>query len=389
VTKIEALQARFLAQVLASAELKSPAWKQAFERVPRHPFVPRIVGCWPPLAGETDVLFDRDSDPDRWLELVYSDRLLLIADDGERQSSSSRPSVMARFLELLDIQDGNSVLEIGTGSGYNAAILCEWLGSERVTSIDIDGELVEEARRRLGSCGYRPTLAVADGWDGYPAGSPFDRIQATCSVPRVPDAWTRQLRPGGVIVTPLRGGRFDAAGLVALRLRDDGSLVGRLHPKGAAFMPMRRETERSDKPDRGELRKLLAKMDGEARAASIPRWLVDESEDSLAPHFFLRLHETEDWEWFWLRESEAGFKMPAVTASDGSWARIVTRVGTQTDLAVVQGGRRRLWDLIEQANERWLSLGRPDMGRYGITVTVDRRQHLWLDDPNSQHVWEL
>ncbi|MGH3833984.1 MAG: hypothetical protein ACRDRS_26690 [Pseudonocardiaceae bacterium] len=69
-----------------------------------------------------------------------------------------------------------------TASGYNAALLCERLSSEYVTSVDIDPDLVELARERLAAGGYTPTLATVDGADGYPPGAPYDRILATCSV---------------------------------------------------------------------------------------------------------------------------------------------------------------------------------------------------------------
>src|SRR5437773_2300150 len=113
-TLIEARRAELVRLLDQSGELVSPAWRKAFRQVPRHPFVPRIIGCWPPLDGQTDVEVDSESDPERWLDLVYSDRLLITLRDGQRQSSSSRPSVMARFLEMLDVRDTARALEIGT-----------------------------------------------------------------------------------------------------------------------------------------------------------------------------------------------------------------------------------------------------------------------------------
>ena len=89
------------------------------------------------------------------------------------------------MLEALEVTDGCRVLEIGTGSGYNAALLCERLGSEHVTSVHIDPDLVALARERLAANGYTPTLA-ADGADGYPRSALYDRIIATCSVPAIP-----------------------------------------------------------------------------------------------------------------------------------------------------------------------------------------------------------
>ncbi|HEY4027537.1 MAG TPA: methyltransferase domain-containing protein [Candidatus Dormibacteraeota bacterium] len=316
---------------------------------------------------------------------MYSNRLLVTIDEGERSSSSSSPGAMARFLELLSVEEGNTVLEIGTGSGYNAALLCERLGSANVTSIDIDPELVELARGRLAASGYAPTLAMGDGWAGYPAKAPYDRIIATCSVPRIPEPWIDQLRVGGVIVAPLSGGRFDASGLVALRLAVDGSLDGRLDRGGAAFMAMRNGPATQPAMPRAALLALAEKIEGVPRSCQIPPYLVDDNEPSMPPHFLLRLNETAAWEWCWLEGPAGEPKAPAVAAPDGSWARVVGR-----DRPIVyQGGPRRLWDSIEDNWERYLGLGKPGMDRYGITVTSDRRQFIWLDRPDSDHAWEL
>lgn|SRR5579884_2213366 len=387
-TEAGALRRRLARRIVESGDLTSPGWRMAFEQVPRHVFVPRIVGCWPPFSSDTEITVDRQSHSDLWLELVYSDRLLFIVNDGSRRSSSSMPSVMARFLELLDVHDGGVVLEIGTGSGYNAAILCHRLGSEHVTSIDIDAELVEAAGPRLAACGYTPTLAVADGWQGYAPRAPYDRIIATCAVPRIPEAWIEQLRPGGVIVAPLRGGRFEAAGLVGLRRRDDGSLTGRLHPRGAAFMPMRKGPEMPMPASRERLRSLAQGTDGEERPCTIPAWL-EGTDDGLSPYFFLRLHERDDWEWFWLSGPHGEPRAPAAAAPDGSWARVIRRPRRTFPNVVLQGGPRRLWDLVEESYAQYLRLGSPGLGRYGLEVEPSGRQFIWLDRPGSTYAWEL
>jgi protein-L-isoaspartate(D-aspartate) O-methyltransferase len=382
---VNALELR--TRMVTSLDL-TPMWRAVFESVPRHAFVPRFVACWPPEEKGSDgrALVDGEDDPGRWLDLVYSDRLLIIVDDGERQSSSSSPGAMARFLDLLDVHDGSTVLEVGTGSGYNAALLCERLGSAQVTSIDVDPELVEAARLRLAECGYTPTLAVADGWDGYPSHAPYDRIIATCSMSRIPDPWRDQLRVGGVIVAPLRGGRFDA-GLVALRRTDDGSLSGRLDRYGAAFMPMREggSAGPASPRTRADVLRPVKKAEGESRPCTVPPYMLDAGEPSMSPHFLLRLDETAAWEWCWLDGPEGESRAPAVAAPDGSWARVVMR----SQPLVHQGGPRRLWDMVERNWERYLQLGKPGMDRYGITVTPDRRQHVWLDSPGSEHHWEL
>ncbi|MGH8571260.1 MAG: methyltransferase domain-containing protein, partial [Gammaproteobacteria bacterium] len=189
-------------------------------------------------------------DPQRrgeWLAAVYSDRTLLTKvvlvplsrtlRPGRYPiltSSATLPSLVLRMLETLGVHDGYRVLEVGTGSGYNAALLCERLGSEYVTSVDIDPELVDLARERLAANGYTPTLATADGAGGYPPGAPYDRIIATCSVPAIPPSWLAQAGPSAVILADVRG---KIGGTVArLTVDRDGVATGRFLPLGTSFM---------------------------------------------------------------------------------------------------------------------------------------------------------
>jgi len=141
-------------------------------------------------------------------------------------SSSTVPSLVVEMLEELDVADGHRVLEIGTGTGYNAALLCARLGSAQVTSVDIDPELVDLARERLAANGHTPTLAAVDGQAGYPQGAPYDRIISTCAVPAIPDAWLQQSTPGAVILTDVRGSL--AGTLTRLTVDGKGTAVGRL-----------------------------------------------------------------------------------------------------------------------------------------------------------------
>jgi protein-L-isoaspartate O-methyltransferase len=201
------LRAELVRALIEASMLPSPEWERAFARVPCHLLVPSFLRdadlSWE-LVDST-----RPEHHDDWLAAVYSDDLLFIqrdTDDPMICSSSSMPSVMAQMLDALRVSQGDRVLEIGTGSGYNAALLCERLGSDRVTTVDIDAGLADAARERLRLAGYTPTVAVADGFHGHAANAPYDRVISTCRVLQVPSAWIDQTRPGGLVLAMLPPG---------------------------------------------------------------------------------------------------------------------------------------------------------------------------------------
>jgi len=166
----------------------------ALRAVPRHLFLPDV----PPGA-------------------TYADDAIVTKRDqgGQAISSSSQPAIMAIMLDQLDLAPGQRVLEIGAGTGYNAALISHIVGaSGRVTSIDIDPELVGTAREHLASAGFTEvTVASADGAGGYPTGAPYDRIIATVGVSDLAGPWLEQAAPGARIVVPLdvRGTQVAAA----------------------------------------------------------------------------------------------------------------------------------------------------------------------------------
>ncbi|CAM5424665.1 Protein-L-isoaspartate O-methyltransferase OS=Streptomyces violarus OX=67380 GN=FHS41_003687 PE=3 SV=1 [Streptomyces violarus] len=211
-----------------------PAWQEAFAAVPRHLFVPYYyVG----VAGGYERRWGESPDPqarERWLRGAYEDTPLATRlRDGELLSSSSQPSLMADMLAALRVEDGHTVLEIGAGTGYNAALLAHRLGDDKVTTVDLDPEITESARRHLAAAGYHPVVVTGDGARGVPERAPFDRIIATCALSTVPRAWLAQSRPGGRILLPL------ATGLVVLTVRDAGHAEGRFLHTPAYFVPLR------------------------------------------------------------------------------------------------------------------------------------------------------
>ncbi|MEU7552021.1 methyltransferase domain-containing protein [Streptomyces sp. NPDC044571] len=233
----EVAHAAQVRELTAAGVLEDPAWRAAFSAVPRHVFVPYFFTG---RGAGHERLWGEDPDPAqraRWLRGVYADTPLATRlRDGLLVSSSSQPSLMAKMLHALDVREGDSVLEIGTGTGYNAALLCHRLGDDRVTTVDLDEEITESAREHLARLGYRPTVVTGDGARGCPSRAPFDRILVTCTLPLIPHAWLGQCRPGARILAPL------STGLIALTVRDAAFAEGRFLHTPAYFVPLRGAT---------------------------------------------------------------------------------------------------------------------------------------------------
>ncbi|WP_244321391.1 methyltransferase domain-containing protein [Streptomyces melanosporofaciens] len=378
-----AVRAGLVREIVAGGGLTDPAWRAAFEEVPRHLFVPYYyeageagtaarttgtastagaagapgtagaaatageAGTSAAGAGEAGTgaagvgsagapgretagaaragaahgtvgytrLWRDDPHPlrrARWLAGAYADAPLATrVRDGELITSSSQPSLMARMLQALQVRDGDRVLEIGAGTGYNAALLAHRLGDTHVTTLDLDPEITEAARNHLAAAGFRPAVVTGDGARGCPLYAPYDRIIATCAVASIPSAWIGQCRPGALILTPL------ATGLIALRVADARHAEGHFLAMPAYFVPLRGSGPPPQVPTHG-----------------LPsRPLLDDS-------------------FRFLLNVAAGHMEPV------------------------------------EALALWEHEGRPGRERYGVTVRGER-QWAWLDDPEGAYGWPL
>lgn len=354
--------------LLNSGVVHDSRWLRAFRDVPRHEFLPWFHrqgsdGTWERL--------DRRS-PD-WLTLVYSDRVWVTQFDGDDAAaqgiptcSSSMPTIMAIMLEALDVHNGQSVLEIGTGTGYNAALLSHVLGDDHVTSVDVDVGVLTRAREHLRRTGYKPTCVVGDGALGHPERAPYDRLLATCAVARIPVPWLEQVRPGGLVVTTLH--RQIGAGLVRIVSGGDGTGEGRVLVEDGRFMPLRAHDRQVSLGKTDAAGRRPTKVDAEVVIDPASPF---EFYGGLALTGVSAGHDRHGSVWF--------------AHPDGSWARV--RAGEHSSY-VEQGGPRRLWDLVETAYEDWVSLGRPRRHRFGISVSPTE-QYLWLDRPDAGRRWFL
>jgi protein-L-isoaspartate(D-aspartate) O-methyltransferase len=354
---------RSLVEELTDSGELTPAWRASFLTVPRHRFIPDTIWC-PADRGLSPLC--RGADPRGWLDRVYDREAVVIqvddgSPDGDRgrhiTSSASHPGVVARMLAALDAAPGMSVLEIGTGSGYNAALLAARLGARHVTTIEVDPLLAAHAQAALAATGFdRVTVVTGDGAWGYPARAPYDRIISTVAVTEVPYAWVAQTRPGGLVLTPWANAYYPG-GLLSLTVGDDGTATGGI-VADVSFMWLRDQRPSPTysasidtslgTPGRTQLHAHdVAGIPGAALAISL------KVTDCTLIHRPTGRHAGVLW-----------FLDP----HSQSWATLAYSADTDTH-DVHQAGPRQLWDEIETAHQWWINAGKPDLHAWQFTIT--------------------
>ena len=208
------LRQRLVDRLQRDGMLRDGRVRAALIDVPRHRFVPEISP-----------------------EDAYDDRAVAIKErDGNVISSISQPSMIVQMLQMLDVCDGDAILEIGTGSGYNAALLSRLAGPRgRIVSLEIEPDLLDDARQRLHDFGcanvdVRPASELA-GID-----TPFDRIVVTARAPDIEANWWRLLKDRGRLIVPLDIGYGGERAIAFVR---DGALLRSIDSHACAFLGMR------------------------------------------------------------------------------------------------------------------------------------------------------
>ena len=364
--------------------LTDPRWRAALHEVPRGQFVPPRAYAASFLPDEADRVIDRTTDRPGWLNAVYRNfSIITQRDDGATDPtdtagtptcSLSCPHIAMQYLELLAPDDHHRVLEIGTGTGWTAAMLAWRLGDRQVITMEVDKQLADIAREHLDHAGQEPQVLTGDGTDGHRPGAPYDRVHVTCGVRDVPHAWIEQTRPGGQIVLPY----MPIAGAHGHQLRLDvidpqtATAVGRF-TGGGGFMMLRNQraqlvneevtTGLGDKSATWMDPRLIAEANGGAQlalAAHLPGLTLDTG---------------------WTRGPRGEWVYTATLTTGDSWAHCQAPRGAD-QYTLLQHGDRRLWDEAANAYRWWLNKGKPERDRYGITITGDR-QTLWLDQPGN------
>ncbi|MGW0015765.1 methyltransferase domain-containing protein [Streptomyces tendae] len=342
------------ADLAARVTHRSSRWRGPVARTPRHTFVP----TWWEANGERWELREPVNE-EQWYPAAYADRSLITRvgnlhadrakpDDhptGRPTSSATLPSLVVSMFQHARIDDGDELLDVGTGSGYGTALAAHRLGADSVTSIDVDPYLVDAARDRLATIGLHPTVEAVDATGPLPAkAGKFDRIVSTVAVRAVPPGWLTALCTGGRLVTTIAGTSL----ILTAEKREDGAAVGRVEWDRAGFMPARH----GDDYPAGAAGLLAAahEIDGEDVTTSpypvvdvANAWDLDSMLGVTAPgieHSYC----------------DEGYRRTAVMAhADGSWARAVSMGDEPT--VVHQGGPRRLWAILDELRAYWLQHG--------------------------------
>jgi protein-L-isoaspartate O-methyltransferase len=368
-----AFETATLADDLHSAGNLPAECRSAFRAVRREDYIPNRM--W--VQENDDEPYrpvDRADEPDRWLRNVYSDHVIVTQfDDGHTKwpevgyrptCSASMPSAVAGMLAELNAQPGQHVYEIGTGTGFNAALIAHIVGpSGAVTTVEIDRELAETARGNFAAAGVgNVVVECADGGAELLLPKPLHRIIATAAVHmgRLPYSWVRDAEPGAVIVAPMRA-ELASGPLVRFVVGDDGTATGLATDRlRVGFMELRSQRVVSgamsgwqwDDPsadvtftDLAPWRPLLTENSRWAIAVAVPNCRYDV------------------WEKTAKRCGVAWLRDPL----SQSWASVAQH---DDDVFIVrQHGPRRLWDEAEAAVRWWQGKGEPSLEAWVWTIT--------------------
>lgn len=361
------------------ADLFPQAWRDAARRVPRHAFLPDTIWL---EDGNGPQPLHRGDTPDRWMELAYANRPLVTqlddgngSGDGYITSSASQPSIVGQMLDAADIRPGQRVMEIGTGTGWNAALIAAMIGPGNTVTVEIDEVLAQQARRILTEQGWPVQVIAGDGTLGWVDGSPYDRVLSTAAVQQVPTAWVAQTRPGGRVLTPW-GTTFHNGVLASLDVGDDGTASGRFHGD-AAFMWLR-----SQRRPRAVVEDIVNEAATTDSTTSLHPYYVLGDDASFAVGLRLRPGMSPVVVFDDDVEGSPFYTVYLLAPGSGSWASWRVEPG-QREYRVRQYGPRRLMDEVADSYDWWVMEGRPRMGDFGLSVAPGG-QRVWLRSPQNR-----
>ena len=361
------LRRQLVEQLEGKGCLRCAPVRRAFLAVPRERFLREIA--------------EREG-----LERIYEDRAIVTLHDaqGAPASSSSQPSMMASMLEALQLRPGQRVLEIGAGTGYNAALLSRIVGARgTVVSVEVDSATARDARRALSQVKSAARVVHGDGRNGWSRAAPYDRIIVTASSPAVPRAWHDQLRDGGLLELPLILDPLGLQMIVTLRKHDDGLRSETLLHGG--FMPLR-DAQRAAVPAPPPSLSASESIDGRRRAITHLSGVALRGLSKARRQQLLALALSQP------RRRELGLRAPRAALAlyltieappnhfIGGWPRIGVMTADGDGLALLAGGPKTFTPieaygepdaerLLLELVERWRQRGRPTAERLSVKVS--------------------
>ncbi|MFD4258699.1 protein-L-isoaspartate O-methyltransferase [Streptomyces sp. NPDC058534] len=387
---LEAVAARaaMVARLEESGELGPGPVREALLALPREALIPQAYvrrSAPDETPPHWDLLdFCRPDDREELLERLHSGDSVAIQHGGEpilgrvpgprrggaMTAMSSTMRLTADLLQQLDLRPGQRVLDVGTGAGVTAAVVCFVCGDAGVVTLDIDPHVTAAARERLSALGYRPTRVTGDGTTGWATTEPYDRIFVSFAVRHVPQALVEQLALGGHALMTLGTSSPSWPSLAMIERRQDGSLEAQLravefgHRAGAGFDRLFLSAafrEEITTADGWTQRSMLAPPPDTARGM----WLaLDHLHPGLVRNFGaddLTIGAPECRSW-----------MRVQAVSDRRWE-------------VTTSGPRDIWAEIQDVAGRWRAAGTPDV--YRIHFDADGGQR--ATSPNGALTWQI
>ncbi len=375
---------RLVASMKREGTLTSPLIEEAFNAVPRHVFMDQFY-VHEEMAVEREQwrLVQRPSQEDAaaWLETVYSNEALITAfDELDRPtSSSSAPGIMALMLEALDLHPGLRVLEIGTGTGYNLALLAHIVGDpQRVFSVELDAALAHQAQQKLDHVvGRGTTIHIGNGLEGYSQAAPYDRIIATGSYHKVPLPWLDQLQDGGVLVMDLK-----KMGILQLKKVGTKRAAHGRFLAPSAFMELR-ESGRASTPN------MLSLFSQYTRRPLVQKMTLSQTEFDPAlledTHFAFLLQREFPHTLLLCIPRQEQIPLTFQLLDSASETLIVFRSTEQADTWKVDvRGALHTWERLYQMYQQWVNLGRPTVLEYRVDIDEAGKQYVTISRPMGE-----
>ncbi|MHC0433504.1 methyltransferase domain-containing protein [Streptomyces sp. O3] len=374
-----------LGRALMSGGALSSDWVPAYAKVPRSAFLPDLMWPFDMEAGHS-VPVSKTNAPRLWQSYADADVPIVTQwDDGQHTgnrpgmvstSSASMPSVVFRMLRDLGAEPGHRALEIGTGTGWNAALLAHRLGAENVVTVEVDAAVADTARTALARYGLPVRVVRGDGFKGYPEGGPYDRIIVTCGFRTIPYAWVSQCQPGAVIVAPWGTHYGNGDAVARLSVADDGQSAAGPFTGPVEFMKARAQRLTS------VVHSEYVTDNAAAREKSSTTLTEDDflGADRFSPQRFAVGLKLRDCVHIIADKRDGARPVWLYGLTDRSWACALFSDGDATQ--VWQSGPRKVWDEAEAAYRWWAEKGKPGYARFGLTVTAEG-QRAWVDDPSD------